>query len=274
MVLVGPRPSAGSRTAMPRRAPTRAAPAPSTSRRAPSREEVLIRRSVSSCRVVRSETQEASRSWIRTPGGRAASEGEAAGGTPGRGAVVCGGAGTVESIPATFGRRGALMSVGFPTGAFDAIASQTPCHPAPLDVPTCTRTRGAMSSIVPTGKVVSMRSCERVEVSGKLAENYPRCAPFAVDWRRLKARHSERAGYVDGDRQGQLRSPRNVMRDPGVFHAAGRGPPPTGGERVLNRSGSDLAPSGSTWLHRDVHGFSGPAGPAPRGPALRRPGTR
>jgi hypothetical protein len=42
------------------------------------------------------------------------------------GALVCGDPGTAESIPATFGRCGALMSVGFPTGAFDAIASQTP----------------------------------------------------------------------------------------------------------------------------------------------------
>ncbi|GGY48573.1 hypothetical protein GCM10010299_63490 [Streptomyces tanashiensis] len=75
---------------------------------------------------MRSETQEASRSWITAPGGRAASAGPAAAGTPGRGDVVCGGPGTVESIPATFGMCGALMSVGFPTGAFDAIASQTP----------------------------------------------------------------------------------------------------------------------------------------------------
>ncbi|MFG3347842.1 hypothetical protein ACGF1Z_22565 [Streptomyces sp. NPDC048018] len=32
----------------------------------------------------------------------------------------------MESIPATFGARGVLMALGFPTCAFPAIASQTP----------------------------------------------------------------------------------------------------------------------------------------------------
>lgn len=137
-----------------------------------------------------------------------------------------------------------------------------------------------MSSIVPMGLVVSGRSCARVEVRGKLAENCPRCAPFAVDWRRLKARHSERAGYVIGDRQGQLELPRNVTRDPGVFHAAGRIPLPRGGER------SDPPPETArhhlvlTWLHLVPLGSTRfhlvPARSAPlrRGAPPRRPGTR
>ncbi len=127
-----------------------------------------------------------------------------------------------------------------------------------------------MSSIVPMGLVVSVSLSKGVEVHGKLAENCPRCAPFAIDWRRLKARHSKRAGYVLGDRQGQLTPPRNVTRNPGVFPAAGRNPPPSGGERVLTRSGSDLAPPGSPGIH------PAPARSAPLlgGPAPRRPGTR
>ncbi|GGW02425.1 hypothetical protein GCM10010230_35440 [Streptomyces narbonensis] len=107
-----------------------------------------------------------------------------------------------------------------------------------------------MSSIVPMGLVVSVSLDAGVEVREKLAENCPRCAPFAVDWRRLKARHSERAGYVLDDRQGQLELPRNVPWNPGVLCAAGLGPSPSGGERVLTRlgSGTDTDRPGSTWF--------------------------
>lgn len=155
MVLTGPRRSDGSRTTRPRRAPTRAAPASSSSWRASSSVPVLASRSVSSCNVVRSETQPASRSWMKAPGAE---------GTSDRDPAVCAETGTVGSIPATFGRCGALMASGFPTSAFCRIASQTPMSfcaaisaSACTRSTTCTRTSEAMSSIVPTGFMVSGR---------------------------------------------------------------------------------------------------------------------
>ncbi|GGZ24118.1 hypothetical protein GCM10010365_50430 [Streptomyces poonensis] len=73
------------------------------------------------------------------------------------GAAVCAGDGTVESIPATFGRCGAFIASGFRTGAFYSIASQTPMSfCAASDVSTCTRTCEGMSSIVLLGMLVSM----------------------------------------------------------------------------------------------------------------------
>lgn len=77
------------------------------------------------------------------------------------GATVCAGAGTVESIPATFAGCGAFMASGLPTGAYCSKASQTPMSfCAASSVSTCTRTRKGMSSIVLPGFLVSMR-CER-----------------------------------------------------------------------------------------------------------------
>lgn len=166
MVVAGPRPSPGSRTTSPRRAPTRAAPARSSSWRASSSASVRASRSVSSWRVVRSDTQPASRSWSRAPGALGAVSGvfwvfeEGPGGVSvaaGAGATVCAGEGTVESIPATFGGCGAFMASGFPTGAYCSKASQTPMSfCAAGSVSTCTRTREGMSSIVLPGFLVSM----------------------------------------------------------------------------------------------------------------------
>ncbi len=114
------------------------------------------RRSVSSWRVVRSETQPARRSWSSAPGAWWGC-GAADGAVPVAGATVCAGAGTVESIPATFGGCGAFMASGFPTGTYCSKASQTPMSFCVAgSVSTCTRTRKEMSSIVLLGFLVSV----------------------------------------------------------------------------------------------------------------------
>lgn len=124
-VVSGPSPSAGSRTARPRRAPTKVAPARSTSSSAPVTESVRTSRSVSSCRVVRSETRPARRSWNAA----VAEWGAGTDGVPwaaAADAAVWAGEGTDASIPATFGACGAVMASGSPDGAYCSRASQTP----------------------------------------------------------------------------------------------------------------------------------------------------
>ncbi len=208
IVVVGPRPSAGSRTISPRRAPTRAAPARSNSWREDSRSQVRASRSVSSWRVVRSETMPASRSWMRVAGAGAA--GGAGAVRTGAGAVVCGAAVTAGSIPATFGRCGALMASAFPPGAIRHIASQTPrlCCAA-IDESTSTRTRGSMSSIVQAGILVSVGQQLTVQPRLELGWKKPEADGFCD---RLVGRRSG-PGYVVGDARGQLAQP-GIRREP------------------------------------------------------------
>lgn len=147
----------------------------------------------------------ASRSWMKAPGAE---------GTSVRDPAVCAETGTVGSIPATFGRCGALMASGFPTSAFCRIASQTPMSfcaaisaSACTRSTTCTRTSEAMSSIVPTGFMVSGRplSWPKNAPEGNYLRSTGRARTGGVlGVKSRRERHFGHAGYVIDEGQGQF----------------------------------------------------------------------
>lgn len=241
MVDTGPRRSDGSKTTRPRRAPTRAAPASRSSWSASSSVLVLASRSVSSCSVVRSEIQPASRSWMKAPGAE---------GTSDRDPAVCAETGTVGSIPATFGRCGALMAADFPTSAFRRIASQTPMSfCVAIRASACTRAPHVHAQVrrcpalsprdlwCQSGRQVGQKTHPWVTIYGRLGVLEQGCSRGEVP----EERHFGHAGYVIDEGQGQFRSPRNPAAGPDVLSSDGHAPTPEWRGLHLGSAGATCA---------------------------------
>lgn len=128
------------------------------------------------------------------------------------------------------------MAVGFPTGSFRSIASQTPMSfCAAINASTCTRTSKGMSSIAPVVLVVSTGPLTWLKNAhdGGVLGSTDGVRPGVPPGRRPEGeRHPKRDGYVNGDGQGQLGPPRNLAAGPGVLTPVSRAPSPSGGEKL------------------------------------------
>ena len=183
--------------------------------------------------------------------------GRAGTGPAGAGATVCAGAELLDRFQPLSAGEGRSWHPAFRPVRIRSIASQTPMSfCAAISASTCTRTSEAMSSIVPAGFVVSVRL-------RKLAKKCTLWALFAVDWAGSTGgcprgevpaeRHSGRDGYVIGEGQGQLGSPRNLAAEPGRLNHGRPCPIPRVAEAAATRGTASARrrhPSPCFWLDR------------------------